>query len=194
MGSARHDHTEPTEAHCDACGDVPCGSSAPWWRRVTRSITSWTLTIISVLVILHVVGQLRAPHFEAESPLFSAQTTTGAPFALSDLRGRPVLLNFWATWCTPCRLEAPALSRFAARHPEIAVIGVVSPTDPRVLDATIAELGIDYPIVLGTRELLATYEITTFPTTLLIDATGKVISAHVGLMLDPQLEWVRLSL
>ena len=74
------------------------------------------------------------------------------------------------------------------------MIGVVSPTDPGVLDATIAELGIDYPVVLGTRELLATYEITTFPTTLLIDATGKVISAHVGLMLDPQLEWVRLSL
>ncbi len=161
--------------------------------RWTRAITSWTVTLVGLLVLTYVLGVLRAPDLPNEAPAFTSRTTQGEPFALTSLRGRPVVLNFWAIWCGPCRFETPAISRFAARHPEVAVIGVVAPESPERLRAAISELEISYPVVRGTASIFDAYGVDTFPTTVFIDEAGQVVSAHIGLMLDPQFEVAALS-
>jgi len=117
----------------------------------------------------------------------------GQSVELSAMAGRKVLLNFWATWCGPCRFEVPALSRFDKRHPDITVWGVaVEPVEH--LRQAIDELDIDYEVLRGHQDLLATYGVTTFPTTILINADGQIHSAHVGAMWDPQLEFAAWGL
>lgn len=148
---------------------------------------SWLITLVVILAVSFAVGTLRAPSLPEEAPDFQAQTLGGEVVRLGDLKGRPVVLNFWATWCGPCRFEVPAISRFAKRHPDIAVWGVAVEPAPRIRQA-IDELEIDYPVLLGSPELLATYGVTTFPTTVFIDRDGRVRSAHVGALWDPQLE------
>jgi len=159
-----------------------------------RTVTSWGLTLLGALVLMFVLGIARAPSLPEIAPTFSAPSVDGTPFDLAQLRGQPVVLNFWATWCGPCRFEVPALSRFAKRHPEIAVIGVVSPEPIAQIAAAIDDLAVDYPVVRGTPKVLSLYGVTTFPTTVFIDAEGRVRTAHVGAMLDPQLELAALSL
>jgi thiol-disulfide isomerase/thioredoxin len=152
------------------------------------------LTILGVLVFMYVMGVVRAPDLPDQAPTFTARTLSGATFDLASLKGQAVVLNFWATWCGPCRFEVPAVSRFAARHPDIAVVGVVSPEPLAQVRRAVGELEIDYPVVLGSPEILAAYAITTFPTTIFVDSEGRVSNAHVGAMLDPQLELAALSL
>jgi cytochrome c biogenesis protein CcmG/thiol:disulfide interchange protein DsbE len=148
---------------------------------------SWLVTLIMVLIVSFAIGTLRAPDLPERAPEFSAHTLAGEPVTLAALKGQPVVLNFWATWCGPCRFEVPAISRFTKRHPDIAVWGVAVEPAPRIRQA-IDELEIDYPIILGDSELLATYGVTTFPTTIFIDREGHIHSAHVGALWDPQLE------
>ena len=164
------------------------------WGRAKRTLTSWSLTILSVLVVMYALGRMRAPALPEEAPSFTARTATGETFDLAALRGQGVVLNFWATWCGPCRFEVPALSRFAARHPEATVVGVVAPEPLERVHRAITELEIDYLVVLGTPALLRTYGVTTYPTTIFIGPDGRIESAHAGVLLDPQLELSALAL
>ncbi|MGB0588608.1 MAG: TlpA family protein disulfide reductase [Myxococcota bacterium] len=156
------------------------------WERLRKGIMSWSLTLVMVLVVSFVFGALRAPELPEQAPNFTARSLTGEQLTLADLKGQPVILNFWATWCGPCRFEVPAISRFSKRHPEIAVWGITAEPSPRVKEA-VEDLDIDYAVLLGDPELLATYSVTTFPTTIFIDAEGNIRSAHVGALWDPQL-------
>lgn len=162
--------------------------------RVRGVVISWVLTILGILVITYVAGRLRAPDLPDEAPAFTARLLTGEVFELEALEGQSVVLNFWATWCGPCQFEIPAFSRFAARHPEIAVLGVVAPEPRARIVAAVRDLEIDYPVVLGTKEILDVYGVTTFPTTIFVGPDGRIQTAHGGLMLDPQLEFAGLGL
>ena len=159
------------------------------WRRIARSAASWLVTLLGVLIISYGIGRWRGPELPPTAPGVKAKTLEGRVVDLSDLRGQPVVLNFWATWCLPCRLEVPALNRLAERHPDLVVWGIVSPEPREKIAATVAELDIRYPVVLGTPELIKRYGIDTFPTTVIVDRAGAVRSTHVGILWDPQLAW-----
>ena len=164
------------------------------WRTIWRSASGWLLTIVGILVFSYGLGRLRAPELPSEAPSIVAHTLDGGVFRLGEHRGRTVVLNFWATWCGPCRFEIPAFSRFATRHPELTVVGVVSPEPLATVEQAAADLEIDYPVVLGTRPILTAYGIETFPTTVVVGPDGHILTAHAGLMLDPQLELAALGL
>ena len=132
---------------------------------------------------------MRAPNLPDRAPPFELVGLDGASVRLADFRGRTVVLNFWATWCGPCRLEAPTFAAFARAHPEITVLGVVADGPAAKVRAAARELGITYPVVLGDAATFGAYGVTTYPTTVVVGPDGEVRSAHTGLMVRPQLAW-----
>jgi len=126
-----------------------------------------------------------APDFELPS------LEGGAPIALSLLRGQVVVLNFWASWCAPCRLEAPGLRRVSERYRERGVrfLGVDYRDDDAAARAFVGEFHLRYPSVSDPSGSLADdYELIGFPTTVIIDPAGTIRYRFVGYLDEAVLE------
>ena len=121
-----------------------------------------------------------------EAADFSLPTLEGDTLQLSQLRGRVVALNFWATWCIPCLAEMPELVELHdALHPHgLRVVGVSLDTEePAVVRQYVERFGITYPIVLGDRQVAQAYGgVWALPMTFLIDADGAITRRIVGRM------------
>jgi len=156
-------------------------------KAFVRTLMSWTKTLLIVLALMLISGALRAPTLPDKAPDFTAHTLEGKPAQLSDLKGRPVLLNFWATWCAPCRFELPALSRLSDRHPELVIWGLSTESVATLKEAR-ERHELSYPVMRITQETLDTYAVSTFPTTLFLTAEGEIRHAHVGVLWDPLFE------
>jgi len=114
----------------------------------------------------------------------------GNRLALSDQRGRVVLLDFWASWCAPCRTQAPILEQFAARHAsDVTVIGVnTGDAEPAALDF-VRSVGITYPIVFDEQGMVAkAFGASELPTLVVIGPTGKVSAIDARIIRDNELE------
>jgi thiol-disulfide isomerase/thioredoxin len=140
-------------------------------------------------VLLGVVGRWRSPALPTVAPDFALPALSGGAVSLSALRGQTVVLNFWATWCGPCRIEIPTFSAFAAAHPDIPVLGIAVDGDPADLRRAASQLGISYPVLLADRATLSAWKVGTLPMTAVIDPAGTISSVHTGLMLRPHLAW-----
>lgn len=123
-----------------------------------------------------------------DAPAFAARDAkTGELVELERLRGRVVILNVYATWCGPCKMEIPDLASFHQRNltknRPIQVYGVVfeSGEADEALTAT-EKLGANYPILMGTPHIFERYHLRSYPTTLVIDPRGHVIARHEGLV------------
>lgn len=160
----------------------------PRWRRWGREALLWVGTAAVALVLLTVVGRLRAPTLQDAVPDFALQTLDGETVRLSELRGRRVLLNFWATWCGPCRVELPFLARWARNHPDTVVLALAVDRDPDDVRRLAPSLDLPFPILLTDRGTQAAYGVTTLPTSVLVDADGTIHAAHTGIALGPQLD------
>ncbi|HEY8343077.1 MAG TPA: thiol-disulfide oxidoreductase ResA [Calditerricola sp.] len=118
------------------------------------------------------------------APDFTLQTVDGKPLTLSDLRGQAVVLNFWATWCPPCRREMPALQAAyeAYREKGVVVVGVNFGESRATVRGFLSRHGVTFPVVLDQDQNITTkvYGVKTFPTTVLIDSRGMVQAIHVG--------------
>ena len=138
---------------------------------------------------------------EPTFPSFKLETIDGPEFDSAILKGNVVLINFWATWCAPCRVEIPSFTEFKERYEDsgFEIVGVA--LDPENKDEILRvqrELEINYPLVLSD----VTIEdqaggIFGVPTTFLIDRDGRVVSKHVGLVgkerLQQEIETVLLG-
>lgn len=106
----------------------------------------------------------------------------GSAFNLDSLRGKPAVLNFWASWCGPCREEMPALERSYQKYKDpIAFVGVaVQDTEKDARDVA-SKRGITYPVGLDADNQIGfTYQIAAMPTTIIIDANGIILKRFAG--------------
>ena len=118
-----------------------------------------------------------------QAPDFTGVTPDGDTYQLSDLRGRPIAVNFWATWCAPCRVEMPELqAAYEAHGGEGFVILAINAGDtPEATQAFIDELDLTFPSILDENgDIVDLYEIRVFPTTIWIDAEGIVRAENFG--------------
>jgi cytochrome c biogenesis protein CcmG/thiol:disulfide interchange protein DsbE len=121
------------------------------------------------------------------APEFTAVTASGEQVALSDYAGRPVILNFWATWCAPCRVEMPALQAASERYADqgVVVLAVNALESGDQVTEFMDELGLTFPAVLDPKgEIVDLYEVRVFPTTIWIDEQGVVRAEHLGALDD----------
>lgn len=130
-------------------------------------------------------GHIPAPKQGFLAPDFSLPTIDGDPITLSELRGKPVLINFWASWCPPCRIEMPAIQNVYDdyKDQDFVVLAVNTTYQDNLDDAiTFAQnLKLTFPILLDKDGNAANlYEVRALPTTFFIDANGIVQEVVVG--------------
>jgi len=114
---------------------------------------------------------------------FTLPDLSGNPIKLSDLRGKIVFLNLWATWCPPCRAEMPSMQTLyeRLRGPDFVMLAVAEDTNADDVAAFVKELGLTFPVLLDTdNKLPARFGVTGFPETFVIDREGNVIKHVIG--------------
>lgn len=126
-----------------------------------------------------------------EAPPLALRDETGAVVDIADARGDVVVLNFYATWCPPCRKEIPDFSRVwdaRADGEGLRLYGVVfeSGTDAEAVAAS-RKLGITYPILLGSGPVAERYHLRSYPTTVIIDPHGHVVDRVEGAITEAAL-------
>ena len=113
---------------------------------------------------------------------FTLPGLNGQAVQLADFRGRWVVVNFWASWCTPCLLEMPELQTFHEQHADRAtVIGINFEDLPASeLRLFTERLGVTFPIALGAARPVPGFAVQGLPTTFLIDPSGALVDTHLG--------------
>jgi peroxiredoxin len=119
----------------------------------------------------------------AKAPDFELKTLTGETIKLSDLKGKKVMLNFWATWCPPCKAEMPAMEKFHKEAGDEIVILAVN-IDPHLeVKAFVDENEITFPIPLDEEDTInELYQVLSIPTTYFIDSNGNIGNKYIGAM------------
>ena len=135
-----------------------------------------------------------APAEIAPSVLYTAgfRDLDGQPVSLGRFAGHPLVINFWATWCAPCREEMPALSRVSSRTaPRVQFVGLAQ-DDPAKVRAFARELGVTYPLWTGADEVMELSRrlgnrTAVLPYTVVLDGSGRVVAQKVGAYKEDEL-------
>jgi len=136
-----------------------------------------TLTLVAALA-LPLAAQASQP-----APDFTLKRLDGPNLRLAEQRGQVIALNFWASWCAPCRVEMPHLNRLHDKYRDagFSFLGVNVDDDPAKAAAEAAKLGIRFPVLLDQLKAVSKlYGLAAMPTTVLIDRDGLVRHVHQG--------------
>ena len=155
------------------------------------------IVLVLVLVALAVAG-CGSSAGASSGGSGAAQTLTGSTlkggtFDLATVKGKPVVVNFFASWCPPCNQEASEVVAFAKAHPDVQVVGVATNDKPFDTQAFVKKYGITYPVVMDLDGSIGNaWGVTGIPTTFFIDRNGTVQSSIVGASTQAQFQ-LRLS-
>jgi len=148
------------------------------------------LFIILMLVITAIFTTSALAQRKAPDVVF--KTADGKIYDLSKLTGKVVVVNFWATWCGPCRKEIPDFIEFYKNYKDkgVEIIGVSLDREGwEKVTPFLKQNPINYPIVLGNGEIAGKFSnFNAIPTTFIIDKSGKIVDEHTGVMTKSQLE------
>ena len=155
---------------------------AVWLMEGGRLDTSATTVDPNVVSLTGIQG-VATPRVGEPAPEFSLVSTQGSITSLADLRGHPVLLNFWASWCPPCRGEMPDLDRVATEYRDrgLVVLGVDLEEDREPVVRYAQTLGLQLMLLLDQGGAVATrYNVTGLPTSYFVDRDGLIRDRNVG--------------
>lgn len=134
------------------------------------------------------------PEQGGRPPEFKLLGMDGSVHTLEKYKGKAIVINFWATWCTYCVNEMPALQTQWEkwRDQDVVVLGINTGEDRLTVDRFVQEIGVNFPILLDSdNEAVQKYGIVPMPTTFFVDKQGKIVSIHEGeldlTMLDEQI-------
>lgn len=173
----------------------------PWKERLRRAwshpVARWTERAFWVVLALFVLHRL-GPQISAltgigptlgTAPAFEVTTLDGTDIDSETLRGKVVVVNFWATWCVPCRVEMPAFQKLHERYSDDQVLVLGLATDAqgaRVVEPWLRERGISFPVALATPALERKFGgISAIPTTFIIGPDGVIRNRVFGLFAPP---------
>ncbi|MEO0602792.1 MAG: TlpA disulfide reductase family protein, partial [Myxococcota bacterium] len=160
-----------------------------WRERVRNTLRDVALLGAVALFGMPVVAWLRGPELPEVAPGFTLRDVEGQAVSLADYQGQTVVLNFWATWCGPCRLEAPVFAQFAEAHPDVPVLGLAVDGPVAKVQRVADELGMDYRVVMADPDVVRAYDVDMYPTTVVVGPDGDVQWSHAGIMFRPHLAW-----
>jgi len=159
------------------------------------------IAVAAVIALMLVVGLRSARHRQNPlaaqmkgnvAPDFTLQSLDGKTVRLSDYRGKGVLLNFWATWCGPCKIEMPWFVELQKQYgPEgLQILGVaMDDASPGEIAAFAKEMGVNYPVLIGKEAVADAYGgVEGLPYTFYIDRNGKVVDKIIGLRSRSEIE------
>jgi len=139
---------------------------------------------LGLLITVFAATSLASSGLEGQvAPDFALKSSTGENLRLSEYRGNVVMINFWATWCGPCRQEMPLLDELYTRYERVgfSLLGVNIDDDSRRAMQMIEDLGVSFPVLFDARkEVSELYEVEAMPVTVLIDREGNVRYVHHG--------------
>ena len=170
----------------------------------TMRARGWAVIAAAILAIFHdsraqsAADACTAPVRRANLD-FTLRDVAGREIALRRFRGKVVLINFWATWCSPCREEIPGLVGLYEKYRQrgLVILGVSVDDPVSRLVPFVARLGMTYPVLIGTDrpDFLDAYgELAGFPTSVLLSRDGRVCARYAGLADGTRLERQILSL
>jgi cytochrome c biogenesis protein CcmG/thiol:disulfide interchange protein DsbE len=153
---------------------------------------TWIVVVVAILILAFWIHQRQkssgttgGPRGAVHSvaPDFSLQDISGAPLSLASYRGKVVLLDFWATWCTPCRAEIPHFIEYQNKYGAqgLQIVGISMDDDAKPVRAFYDELKMNYPVALGTTQLADSFGgVLGLPVTFLIGRDGRIAAKYVG--------------
>jgi len=141
-------------------------------------------SIIALVLSVFAASSLASSGMEGQqAPDFALKSSTGENLRLSEYRGDVVMINFWATWCGPCRQEMPLLDELYSRYQRVGfnLLGVNIDDDSNRAMNMIEELGVNFPVLFDARkEVSKLYEVEAMPVTVIVDREGTVRFVHHG--------------
>jgi len=161
------------------------------WRIVETLVWVVLLAFAANRFWPQVAAALNIGGSSADAPAFAVTTLAGDPISLESLRGQVVLVNFWATWCPPCRIEMPGFERVYREKRdqgfEIVALSTEGPGTAGV-ERFLEERGITFPVAMASREVVGDFGgVRGLPTSYLIDREGRVRHTVMGLFAEPAL-------
>jgi thiol-disulfide isomerase/thioredoxin len=151
---------------------------------MSRMLRDWGLALamaVGCFFLADFVSKLRGASSGEAAPDFTLVNLAGGTTSLAEYRGRTVVLNFWATWCGPCKAEIPEFSAYAGDNPDVAVLGVVVPrNEGDALASIVDRFPIRYPVLVADDPTVSEYGVDVFPTTVVVRADGTVADVVHG--------------
>lgn len=143
------------------------------------------ILVFLVVSIFSLTTLAKSTHEDLKGPAkdFTLKSNSGKNIRLSDLRGQVVMLNFWASWCGPCRQEMPLLDKLAARYEPAGfkLLGINVDADRKAADRILEEIPVDFTILFDPKSQVSeSYKVDVMPTTILIDCDGNLNYLHRG--------------
>jgi thiol-disulfide isomerase/thioredoxin len=144
------------------------------------------------IVLFFASETLFAFQVKQKAPNFSLKTAKGTSFQLSKLKGKVVLVNFWATWCGPCREEIPGFLELYSKYKSqgLEIVGIsLDENGWEDINPFVQKFKITYPIVLGNEKVAKDYgDIYGLPTSFVVDKKGFIVDKHIGYLTKELLE------
>ena len=129
------------------------------------------------------------PTVGTAAPDIALKSLDGTSLRLSSFKGKPVVINFWATWCPPCKEEMPIFERYARKYAgQLVILGIDSQESAEIVQPFVTQMGITFPILLDQSGIVsARYFVKDFPYTFFVDESGILRGQHLGLLSEEKL-------